>query len=209
MIPVGSVALSDAVVALEPLTTEHLAALWDAARERPETHGLTRVPTTAEETRVYVDLALAEGQRGAAVPFATRDVASRRVVGSTSFLNIERWTWPAAGRANQRSPEFADAVEIGATWLAPSAQRTGINTHAKLLMLTHAFEAWEVRRVTLKTDARNARSRAAIERLGARHDGTLRAHMPGFDGAVRDTAFYSILTSEWPSMKARLVAMAL
>jgi RimJ/RimL family protein N-acetyltransferase len=95
-------------------------------------------------------------------------------------------------------------VEIGSTWLTEEAQRTAVNTHAKLLMLTHAFEGWEVRRVMLKTDARNMRSRTAIERLGARFDGVLRAHMPAFDGAVRDTAFYSILAAEWPDVRTGL-----
>ena len=107
--------------------------------------------------------------------------------------------------AGEALVETPDAVEIGSTWLAPSAQRTAINTHAKLLMLTHAFEAWAVLRVTLKTDARNLRSRAAIERIGARFDGVLRAHMPAFDGGVRDTAFYSIVAVEWPELRRALL----
>jgi RimJ/RimL family protein N-acetyltransferase len=123
-------------------------------------------------------------------------------------MTIERWPWPPGYRALQRSPEHADAVEIGSTWLTPDAQRTAINTHAKLLMLTHAFEAWCVHRVSLKTDARNTRSRNAIQRIGARFDGVLRAHMPGFDGVIRDTAFFSILASEWPAVRDRLQALA-
>jgi RimJ/RimL family protein N-acetyltransferase len=99
---------------------------------------------------------------------------------------------------------FADAVEIGWTWLAASAQRTGINTEAKRLMLGHAFEVWEVHRVTLKTDARNQRSRAAIERLGAKLDGLLRGHMPAYDGEVRTSAVYSIVRDEWPAVRVRL-----
>jgi RimJ/RimL family protein N-acetyltransferase len=106
---------------------------------------------------------------------------------------------------HQRGENLPDAVEIGYTWLAPWAQRTGINTQAKLLMLTHAFETWRVHRVRLTTDARNTRSRAAIERLGARLDGILRAHHAAYDGAIRDSAFYSILDTEWPSAKAALI----
>jgi RimJ/RimL family protein N-acetyltransferase len=95
-------------------------------------------------------------------------------------------------------------VEIGSTWLNPSAQRTAINTHAKFLLLGRAFDEWKARRVTLKTDERNARSRRAIERLGARLDGLLRAHMPAADGGVRNTALYSILASEWPEVRTAL-----
>ena len=120
------------------------------------------------------------------------------MLGSTRFMNIEHWPWDLAGAD-------PDAVEIGSTWLAPSAQRTPVNTEAKLLMLTHAFEVWHVQRVTLKTDARNERSRNAILRLGARFDGVLRANMPAYDGAwPRDSAFYSILASEWPAVRSGL-----
>jgi RimJ/RimL family protein N-acetyltransferase len=155
--------------------------------------------------RDYVRAALAEQEQGVTLAFATIDARTGRVVGSTRFMNVERWTWPA-GSAMQRRPEIPDAVEIGATWLRPEAQRTAINSHAKLLMLTHAFEGWKVLRVTLKTDARNARSRAAIQRIGATFDGVLRANMPGFDGALRDTAYFSIIAAEWPAVKERLAA---
>ena len=96
-------------------------------------------------------------------------------------------------------------MEIG-TWLAPDAQRTAINTEAKRLMLAHAFERWEVFRVSLKTDARNVRSRAAIERIGARLDGVMRAHSPAADGGARDVAYHSMLAREWPEAQARLDA---
>jgi RimJ/RimL family protein N-acetyltransferase len=208
MQPFGPVALADPVVALDPLGAGHEPALLRAASGSRDTYGLTRVPATAEETRAYVEVALDEQARGVSLPFATRDARTGRVVGSTRFMAIEHWKWPPVGSARQRGPGQVDAVEIGSTWLAPEAQRTAINTHAKLLMLTHAFEAWEVHRVTLKTDARNVRSRAAIERIGGRLDGVLRAHMPGFDGAVRDTAFFSILQAEWPAVRERLRAMA-
>ncbi len=202
------VTLADAVVRLEPMTHAHIGGLHEAASAERSTFGLTLVPDSLAGWATYVDKMLAEQRAGTTIPFTTFDAGSGLVVGSTRLMTIERWTWPDAGNPHQRSHELADACEIGGTWLARRAQRTAVNTHAKLLMLTHAFEAWEVRRVTLKTDARNARSRTAIERLGARFDGVLRAHMPAFDGGVRDTAFYSILAAEWPDVKARLVARA-
>ncbi len=103
-------------------------------------------------------------------------------------------------------------VEIGGTWLAASAQRSGINTDAKRLMLTHAFETWGVQRVDLKTDARNERSRAAIERIGGQLDGVMRnwqpSLVPGEEGQPRDTAMYSIIPTDWPAIRERLLAMA-
>ncbi len=94
-----------------------------------------------------------------------------------------------------------DAAEIGNTWIAGAARGTGINTEAKYLMFRHAFEVWGVRRITLRADARNTRSRIAIERLGATCEGVRRAHSRGLDGAVRDTAFYSVLDDEWPTVR--------
>jgi N-acetyltransferase len=208
MLPPRPVTLADDVVRLEPLSTGHIGALHEASAGDRSTFQLTLVPHSLESWRAYVTKLLEDQDRGFSVPFVTCEARTGRVVGSTRFMTIERWTWPDAGNPEQRSPEYADAVEIGSTWLSPSAQRTRVNTHAKLLMLGHAFEAWEVRRVMLKTDARNVRSRSAIERLGARFDGVLRAHMPAFDGGVRDTAFYSILAAEWPAVKEGLLARA-
>ena len=195
------------MVTLRPLSPLDAEALWETCSAERETYSLTSVPASADAMRAYIDTALADQARGVALPFLTSDSETGRVVGSTRFMNIEHWVWPASSGL-VRGPEDIDAVEIGATWLRAEAQRTAVNTHAKLLMLSHAFEAWQVHRVTLKTDARNTRSRRAIERLGARLDGVLRAHMPAFDGAVRDTAFYSIVRAEWPSVGERLRAMA-
>jgi RimJ/RimL family protein N-acetyltransferase len=205
MQPAGPVHLSDAIVDLRPLGREYIEALADAASISRDTYGLTSVPSGIDGARVYVETALTEQASGVSIPFATFD-ARERVVGSTRFMTIERWKWPAPGSTLQRAPDNPDVVEIGATWLAADVQRTAVNTHAKLLMLRHAFEVWDVRRVSLKTDARNLRSRRAIERIGASFDGVLRAHAPAFDGTVRDTAFYSILASEWPSARANLEA---
>jgi RimJ/RimL family protein N-acetyltransferase len=179
--------------------------LLEVARRDPDAFALTFVPRDEAASRAYVEHALAEQRAGRALPFATLDAVTGRVVGTTRFLNIERWTW-AAGHALQRPPERPDVVEIGATWLDPVVWRTGINTEAKLLMLTHAFEGWDVHRVSLVTDARNARCREAILRLGACFDGVLRAARPAADGAIRDTAVYSIVRAEWPSVAARLRA---
>src|SRR5262245_10167059 len=127
-----------------------------------------------------------------------------RVVGSTSYLDIQQWRWPA-GSPLQRT-DYPDSVEIGATWLSASAQRTRCNTEAKYLMQVHAFEVWRVHRVALKTDERNMRSRQAIERLGARFEGIRRADMPAQDGTVRSSAYYSIVPAEWPAIREKLEA---
>jgi RimJ/RimL family protein N-acetyltransferase len=102
-----------------------------------------------------------------------------------------------------------DVLDIGFTWLAGSAQRSAVNTEAKLLMMAHAFEVWEVHRVALQTDVRNTRSRSAIERIGGRLDGIMRADRPGSDDTVRTSARYSIVASEWPVVKARLTTRLL
>ena len=202
---VTPVVLTGRCVRLEPLTRAHAPALCAAASGSRDTYGLTWVPGSLVEAEIYIDTALREQGEGRSLPFATVDRLAERVVGSTRFLNIEFWSWPD-GNAHQRGVERPDVVEIGATWLAAEAQRTRINTEAKLLMLAHAFEHWRVHRVSLMTDARNERSRNAIVRLGARFDGVLRAARPASDGAIRDTAAFSILDSEWPAVRTRLQA---
>jgi len=186
-------------VRLEPLTAAHAEALVAAASQSRATYQFTGVPSDLASAHTYIDRALTEAGLGNGCPFATVDRRDGRVVGSTRFAFAERWVWPGAATSTAW-----DAVEIGFTWLAQSAQRTAINTEAKLLMLTHAFEVWQVKRVNLKTDERNARSRANIERIGGKLDGILRAHMPAFDGGLRSTAIYSLLQSEWPDNRVRL-----
>jgi RimJ/RimL family protein N-acetyltransferase len=190
-------------VRLDPLSSSQVDALVAAASVSRANYAVAFVPATLEAMAAYVRAALDDQAAGTALAFATVDVRSERVVGSTRYMNIERWRWPA-GSELQRPPERPDAVEIGATWLAHDMQRTALNTEAKLLMLSHAFERWDVHRVTLKTDVRNLRSRAAIERLGATLDGILRSHSPSATGTVRDTACYSILKPEWPDVRERL-----
>ena len=191
-------------VRLEPLTRAHVPALLAAASSGSrETFALTTVPGDERETVAYVEDTLKAHGEGRELPFATLDAASGRVVGSTRYLNVEFWPWPQ-GHPLQRGADVPDVVEIGATWLAPAAQRTAINTEAKLLMLTHAFETWRVHGVRLQTDARNERSRNAILRLGARFEGVIRAARIAADRAIRDTACFSIVEAEWPEVKAGL-----
>ena len=190
-------------VRLEPLELGHAGALLAVAGGPRETYGFTTVPADEPAILRYIETALRDQEAGRTLPFATAARATGRVVGSTRFGNIEFWPWPP-GNPNQRGEDRPDAVEIGWTWLGAAAQRTAVNTEAKLLMLTHAFEEWRVHRVSFMTDSRNERSRNAILRLGARFDGILRAQRPASDGGIRDTAAFSILESEWPMIRRQL-----
>jgi len=144
---------------------------------------------------------VAEG--GTAVPFVIVRAEDNAIIGSTRFWNIEFWNWPQGHpRCGREQP---DACEIGYTWLTPCAIRTGVNTEAKYLMLHHAFEEWGVLRVCLHTDLRNLRSQAAIERLGAKKEGVLRAHRLAADSTPRDSVRYSIVAAEWPEVRSRLL----
>jgi RimJ/RimL family protein N-acetyltransferase len=192
--------LAGPTVTLRPLSIADAAALAEAAAESRQHYTYTTVPDGVAEAERYVATALGERESGRRMPFVT--VWRERVAGCTSYLDLQQWRWPA-GSPLQRT-DRPDALEIGATWLAASAQRTRCNTEAKYLMLTHAFDVWQVHRVALKTDERNARSRRAIERLGAKLDGVRRADMPGQDGSVRSSAYYSILRAEWPAVRATL-----
>jgi N-acetyltransferase len=192
--------LSGPTVTLRPLAIADAGALAVAAAESRQHYVYTRVPDGVGEAERYIAAALRDRDGGHRMPFVT--LWHDRVVGSTSYLDIQQWRWPEASPL-QRT-DRPDALEIGATWLSDSTQRTRCNTEAKYLMLTHAFDVWEVHRVALKTDERNARSRRAIERLGAKLDGVRRADMPGQDGSVRSSAYYSIVRAEWPAVRATL-----
>jgi N-acetyltransferase len=183
-------------VRLEPLAHSHAAALLAAASESRETYGFTLVPGDEAAMEAYVARALAEEQQGVSIAFVVREGAGA-VVGTTRFMSIEHWDWPGPPPEPAPAPGAPDAVEIGCTWYAERVQRTALNTEAKHLLCSHAFDRWRVRRVTWRTDERNARSRAAILRLGARLDGVLRAHRPGADNVVRGTACFSMLADEW------------
>jgi N-acetyltransferase len=205
---VEAVTLEGVDVRMEPIGLHHVADLVEAIGQDRMTYGLTWVPqATTESVTAYVDAALAMQASGTALPFATVRKSDGKAVGSTRLGNIEFWPIPVSVAfrpeiTNRTTPE---AAEIGWTWLGATAQRTSLNTEAKLLMLTHAFEQWEVLRMCLKTDSRNQRSRDNIERIGATFEGVLRNHQYAYDGAIRHSAFYSITLAEWPLVKQRLI----
>ncbi|MFJ9741681.1 GNAT family N-acetyltransferase [Streptomyces sp. NPDC101166] len=190
-------ALEGALVRLEPLEHRHADDLAVAAEENRGTYAYTWVPR-ADEVGDYVDAQLARAATGRLAPYAQISLATGRAVGATSYWEPRSWL----------AEDRLDAVEIGFTWLAASAQGTGVNAEAKLLLFRHAFEEWGVSRVDLKSDARNSRSRAAIESVGARFEGVLRnwsrSWAPGEDGRLRDTAVFSITAEEWPERRVRL-----
>jgi len=185
------ITLEGLAVRLEPLRSEHVGALWEAAKDDFDDifQWFPYRMKSKADFQQAIDKALAEQRRGESVAFATVERSSGLVIGSTRFLNIDR--------VNRR-------VEIGSTWIAPAWHRTAVNTEAKFLMLQHAFEVWQCMRVELKTDALNQRSRNAILRIGAKEEGTLRKHLITWTGRVRDTVYFSILDTEWPEGKARL-----
>jgi RimJ/RimL family protein N-acetyltransferase len=196
---IEKVTLRGRFVLLEPLAPRHLEPMRQLVSGPRETFTWAMVPAP-DQVESYVTKALAQMKMRQAVVFATC-LASGELVGCTRLFDLQRWEWAQDPRAGE---DVLDAAEIGYTWLAERVQRTPVNTEAKLLMLQHAFETWRCFRVTLKTDERNERSRRAIERLGAHFDGVLRAFQPAADGAPRNTAYYTILAAEWPSVKSRL-----
>ena len=195
------VTLQGRFVVLRPLSRGDVPALRTLAAGPRRTFEWAMVPAP-ERAEHYVENALAQMERRTALVFAIC-LPSGELVGSTRLFDLQRWEWPE-GRDPRHGEDVLDAAEIGYTWLAERVQRTAVNTEAKLLLLRHAFETWRCFRVTLKTDERNTRSRRAIERLGAHFDGILRAFQPAVDGKPRNTAYYTILASEWPSVEAAL-----
>jgi RimJ/RimL family protein N-acetyltransferase len=184
------VVLESELVRLEPLESEHLEALCEVGLVEEIWLWSPQKIKNVEDMRDYVETALAERERGVSLPFVTIDKTQDKVVGSTRFGNIDV--------KNLRA-------EIGWTWINPAWQRTFVNSQAKLLMLTHAFETWKCIRVELKTDALNEKSRSAILRLGAKEEGIFRRHVITDTGRLRDSVFFSILDSEWRSVKERLI----
>jgi len=189
-------------VILEPLDFRHAEGLVSAAAFDISLYQWSPVPQGKKEVDLYIQTALNWRDAGTAVPYAIVRVADGCVIGSTRFFNIERWAWPEDHP--RHSHPFPDAAEIGYTWLTQSAIRTGVNTEAKKLLLAFAFEKWKLFRVCLHTDVRNNRSRAAIERIGAKFEGILRSHRLAADLTPRDSARFSIIRSEWPDVKLKL-----
>jgi N-acetyltransferase len=186
---VAPVTLEGPRLRLEPLTAAHHAAFCAVGLDDELWRWIPAPVRTPDEMAAYIGFALQEQATGRALPFAVVEKSSQRVIGSTRYGAIE----PAHRR-----------VEIGWTWLARPWQRTATNTEAKYLLLRHAFEALGCIRVELKTDALNERSRAAIQRIGGREEGILRNHMITASGRIRHTAYYSIVTDEWPEVKTNL-----
>ncbi len=176
-------------VRLEPLRVDHLPAIYKVGLDASIWEWTSNVVKSESDLERYVRSALADQMLGTAVPFATIERSSGTVVGSTRFGNID---------------EINRKIEIGWTWIAPAWQRTAINTEAKLLMLTHAFEVWDCIRVELKTDSFNERSQNAIRRLGAVEEGTLRNHMIIESGRLRHSVVFSIIDSDWEAVKENL-----
>jgi RimJ/RimL family protein N-acetyltransferase len=194
--------LSGNHIRLEPLDRSHVDSLAAAAAVDPSLYQWSPVPQGRAAAITYVDTANAWREAGTAVPFAIVRLEDGVVIGSTRFWNIERWSWPPGHpRHGRQSP---DACEIGYTWFTRSAIRSAANTEAKLLMLRYAFETWQVLRVCFHTDSRNQRSRAALERIGAKFEGVLRAHRIAADYIPRDSVRYSILAAEWLEVQEKL-----
>jgi RimJ/RimL family protein N-acetyltransferase len=189
-------------IRLEPLSVLRIDGLAAASATDPALYQWTPVPQGKVEAARYVETALSWLDAGTAIPFAIVRISDNFVIGSTRFWNLERWLWPPNHPRHGRS--FPDACEIGYTWLTRSAIRTPVNSEAKLLMMQHAFELWNVFRVCFHTDARNQRSRAALERIGGKFEGILRSHRMAADYIPRDSARYSIIEAEWPQVKQRL-----
>lgn len=195
-------ALQGTHVRLEPLDRSHIDGLVAAASADPSLYRWSPIPQGKGEATKYVETALAWKDAGTAVPFAILRTSDGVVIGSTRFWNLEYWAWPEGHVRHDRNAP--DACEIGYTWFTGPAIRTAANTESKLLMLTHAFETWRVLRVCFHTDIRNQRSRAALERIGAKFEGVLRAHRMAADFIPRDSARFSIVADEWPEVKERL-----
>jgi N-acetyltransferase len=192
-------------VRLEPLGSGHLDGLVAAAAADPSLYQWSPVPQSAEQAKAYIETALARRDAGTALPFVIIRISDGVAVGSTRFFDLDRWAWPQGHPRSGRADP--DTCEIGYTWLSRAAIRTAANTEAKLLMLTFAFESWQVLRVCLHTDVRNQRSRAAIERIGGQFEGVLRSHRMAADFGARDSARYSIVAAEWPEVKRRLTLL--
>lgn len=186
------VVLTGRHVTLEPLRPEHAEPLARAIAPDDDVFRWTSTaPRTQDEMRRWIAERAADRAQGKALAFAQRDARTGALVGSTSLFD---WS------------EKERCAEIGHTWLAAPARRTGINTEAKLLLLTYGFETLGLARIQIVTDARNQRSRAAIVRLGAGFEGVLRSHRRGFDGGLRDSVFFSFIEREWAERKAALQA---
>jgi N-acetyltransferase len=196
-------------VRLEPLGYQHVRGLLAASAGGGDLYRWVGylVPRDPGEARRFVEIARRARDQRAAVPYAVVRAGDGTVIGSTRFHSLDYWPWALAGAAAD-DPAAPDVAEIGWTWLSRDGVRTAANTEMKRLMLAHAFESWRVQSVCLHADARNARSRAAIERIGAQFEGILRAHRLAADLIPRDSARYSITAAQWPEVRSHLEKLA-
>jgi RimJ/RimL family protein N-acetyltransferase len=190
--------LTGSLVRLESLSESHIDGLVMSSGEDRSTYGYTPVPDGRVEVEEHVASLLADRDAREIVPFAQVRLSDGRAVGCTRYMSLRF----------RAAATFPYAVEIGGTWLAASAQRTGLNREAKRLLLGHAFEEWKVGRVDLKTDARNDRSRTAMAAMGATFEGVFRQWQPslvlGEEELLRDSAYFSIVAAEWPTVRSAL-----
>ncbi|MEO7371268.1 MAG: GNAT family protein [Ilumatobacteraceae bacterium] len=198
---VAAPTLTGTYVQLEQLRLDFAEELTAAGNEDRSTYGWTPVPPTVDGMQRYISGLLDDQQARTVVPFVQRRLSDGGLVGCTRYLRLEWWG----------GNDLPDEVEIGGTWLAASAQRTAINTEAKFLLLSNAFDVWNVHRVSICTDSRNTQSRDAILRVGAQFEGIIRSHRgsyaPGEENIVaRDSAMYSVVRNEWPAVRAALEA---
>jgi N-acetyltransferase len=195
--PLAPITLTGRHVQLEPLQLAHVEELVEASTVSRETYGYTEVPGDREAMQRYVERLVEDHADAKVLPFAQRRLDTGQLAGCTRFMEPRWWR-------GRRDP---DEIEVGGTWIAATAQRSAVNTEAKYLLLSHAFEQWEVWRVAICTDEHNARSRASIERIGATFEGVLRNHRLRYNTATpepRNTAVYSITDSDWPAVKRSL-----
>jgi N-acetyltransferase len=194
--------LCGSYVRLEPLQPRHVAGLVAASAGSPELYRMSKVPVGDAEVERYIETAAAARAAGKAAPFAVIRLADEAVIGSTRLFDLDWWAWPTGHP--RHAHDGPDTCEIGHTWLTTSAIRTGANTEMKRLMLTFAFETWDVQSVCFHTDARNERSRRALARIGARYEGILHAHRLASDDQPRDSARFAITAPDWPAVRAHL-----
>jgi RimJ/RimL family protein N-acetyltransferase len=191
MAPLGPITLSGKYIRLEPMRPAHMAALLEAGRSSEIWEWMPARPVTAGAMAGWLEKAVQAESQGREYPFVVVRLEDGRVIGSTRYLDVQ---------------EEDRSVEIGWTWYSPDVWGGEVNPEAKYLLLRHAFDDWRAIRVALKTDIRNVHSQGAIKKLGARFEGTLRNQRIRPDGSYRDTVIFSVIESEWPSVKAGLEA---
>jgi N-acetyltransferase len=187
--PLGPITLTGVHIRLEPMRPAHAQALLEAGRDEAIWSWMPARPVTLEQMDRMLEKAMEAEAQGREYPFVVVRLEDHRVIGSTRYLDVQ---------------EADRNVEIGWTWYMPDVWGGVVNPEAKYLLMCHAFDDWRAVRVALKTDIKNLHSQAAIKKLGAHYEGTLRNQRIRLDGSYRDTVIFSVIESEWPQVKARL-----